>query len=478
MSFCSGRLSARAIQPSIKAEVETGHHTNPTRPHCFRSWFISSLATLAATHPELINMRFLEANPELGYYVVCFWKDGSWKEVIVDDRLLVQGGKSRGYVETELVYASCFNKDDPTEPAQAVWVAIMEKAYAKLHGGYEALEGGHLSYGSVDLTGGCPMSVSKTQAHKTTSGLANMFEWEEDMFYYIRHEIQNRGILQLLGCSVHEDGIGPDGANEVGLIPGHEYSVIRVIRLQDKGLDYPLLVVLRNPWGKDGEFTGDWSDSSDRWTQTMQDLTNYNPKGREDGEFVMAFKDLQKYFTHFELTHLYSDSSFRSLIRSSWIGNTAAGCGNVGKTNRQDLYLNNPQFLLEVPPPPEEGMPCNLQFCAEQEDIVWTKTDDEFFQIQLRLFAIQPDEISYGRLEGFREDQCIETTGLHIPLRSVSLTVPNLAAGKYILIASTFEAHCESSLMLTTWASYPVHVCELGGEDQLVITGDDPLTPR
>jgi hypothetical protein len=70
-------------------------------------------------------------------------KNGEWKIVTVDDRIPYDTQRNK------IVYGRC---KDPSE----VWVPIIEKAYAKLHGCYEAIESGTISVAMTDLTGeGC-----------------------------------------------------------------------------------------------------------------------------------------------------------------------------------------------------------------------------------------------------------------------------------------------------------------------------------
>jgi hypothetical protein len=73
-----------------------------------------------------------------GIYVFKFFKDFKWLYVIIDDRVPC--------IDNYPVFGSC---RDPVE----TWVPMIEKAYAKLHGCYEALISGFIDDALTDLTG-------------------------------------------------------------------------------------------------------------------------------------------------------------------------------------------------------------------------------------------------------------------------------------------------------------------------------------
>ena len=60
--------------------------------------------------------------------------------MIIDDRLPIK--------DDELIYARCESTD-----VSEYWVSLAEKAYAKLHGCYQSLNGGHVEEAIFDLTG-------------------------------------------------------------------------------------------------------------------------------------------------------------------------------------------------------------------------------------------------------------------------------------------------------------------------------------
>lgn len=62
---------------------------------------------------------------------------------------------------------------------------------------------------------------------------------------------------------------GSNDNDEDGIILGHAYSLLDVYELKVDDQDVRLMK-LRNPWGKKGEWDGDWSDKSEKWTPELK----------------------------------------------------------------------------------------------------------------------------------------------------------------------------------------------------------------
>ena len=95
-------------------------------------WFIAA-AVDVATIPKYLDVivpkdQSFEYGSYNGAFHFRFWKLGEWIDVVVDDRLPLYHGN--------LIY--CSNRKCPNE----FWGPLLEKAYAKLAGCYEFLDGG------------------------------------------------------------------------------------------------------------------------------------------------------------------------------------------------------------------------------------------------------------------------------------------------------------------------------------------------
>jgi len=103
-------------------------------------WLLGSFMSLAM-HPQLLQNLIAIDGIKKGYAVFQFFKNGEWKYVIVDTRIPYSTNR-----KTPL-YAH-------SSKSSEMWVPLMEKAYAKLHGNYEVLNGGSMAVGMVDISGG------------------------------------------------------------------------------------------------------------------------------------------------------------------------------------------------------------------------------------------------------------------------------------------------------------------------------------
>ncbi|KAI9644088.1 hypothetical protein NHQ30_007440 [Ciborinia camelliae] len=262
-------------------------------------WFMAALCTLG-NKPGLIEKICVARDEEIGVYGFVFHRDGEWRSEIIDDKLyLTKPDYDESWIERNLIedrqrinseedyrkiyqsnsgalyFAQC---EDPNE----TWLPLLEKAYAKAHGDYAAIEGGFTGEGLEDLTGGVTTEIFSTDI------LDKEYFWKEELLKV------NKDFL--FGCAA---GIFWGRGYRKGIYEGHAYSILRAVEI-----DGQRLVLLRNPWGK-GEWKGAWSDGSKEWTpEWMKKLEH---RFGDDGSFWMSYEDLLKKYQTFDRTRLFND---------------------------------------------------------------------------------------------------------------------------------------------------------------------------
>ena len=263
-------------------KIEMGDVQQGSLGDCY---FLSSVANICK-FPNSVQRLFKQSTKnEYGYYEIFLFIDGKRQIVIVDDYLpAFKKNKKPCYAQTK---------------EKEIWVMLLEKAWAKVNGGYANIISGMPCEALEVLTG-------------TGSLIYNLENLDgEDVEDYKYEIVKNVQIADqnnsLISCSTTSD----PNIQRVGLVEGHAYTLISFNRIETSQGKDVYLFRIRNPWSQ-GEWTGDWSDKSKLWDSKAKSQVQFENK--DEGIFFMNDADFFKYFTHVEICYTFFDSEAVSYI--------------------------------------------------------------------------------------------------------------------------------------------------------------------
>ncbi|XP_019521375.1 PREDICTED: calpain-9 isoform X2 [Hipposideros armiger] len=376
-------------------------------------WLLAAIASLTLNEKALARVVPQDQSFGPGYTGIFhfqFWQHSEWLDVVIDDRLPT--------FRDRLVFLHSADHNE-------FWSALLEKAYAKLNGSYEALKGGSTIEAMEDFTGGVAETFMTKEAPEN--------------FYEILEKALKRG--SLVGCSIDiRNAAESEARTPFGLIKGHAYTVTAIDQVSFRSQKIKLIRV-RNPWGQ-VEWNGSWSDR-------------------------MAFSDFKAHFDKVEVCNLTPDALEEDVVhrwevtvhQGSWVrGSTAGGCRNF-----LDTFWTNPQIKLSLTETDEGQKDCTFLVALMQKDRRKLKRfGANVLTIGYAIYEC-PDREEHLDKDFFRYHASQARSKTFINLREVSDRF-RLPPGEYILIPSTFEPHQEANFCLRIFSEKKAITRDLDGD--------------
>lgn len=236
-------------------------------------YFLAALAGLAEDPPDIAHLKLgervrdnylVQKTNKAGCYAVHMTVDGEDLVVVVDDWFPF-------YMNKDGVEKFCFARNksniekaqhvgresgDDKEMVGEIWVQLLEKAWAKVCGSYEAAEMGTSAeaLNNIDGTPCQTFFLPEMELKGTQPLLWDVLEEADRQMYVVT-------------CTVDStQRSNPETLDMFGLCDYHSYTMMQAmaVQLYPNSNKYRYLMCLRNPWGRK-EWKGPWSDYSKAW---------------------------------------------------------------------------------------------------------------------------------------------------------------------------------------------------------------------
>lgn len=437
----------KQICESPRFTVDGASSGDVTQGRLGNCWFVAAAASIAEEKnlwskviPDYKEQEFSPEKPEdyQGIFRFRFWRFGEWIEVVVDDFLPVSNG--------ELCYVKSKTKNE-------FWSALLEKAYAKLAGSYEALEAGNPAEALVDFTGGVSEYIDLVAGN-----FANDLEKRKELFQKLYKYMDRQSLTSASIKVTNRDEM--EKRLDTGLIKGHAYGITAVKKiplgesfLSSFNAERLFMIRLRNPWGEK-EWNGPWSDESAEWNKvSKKQRDKLGITVENDGEFWMSFEDFCRNFTNITGCRLVN-TSFLSVHktwhegshRNQWIsGKNAGGC-----INNKQSFLTNPQYRFDITGHDEDIAMISLM---QKDKRIDKSRGGDGDNLTIGFFVVQVEDNRAYRVHSIYEKvgECTFINSREVFARL------ELSPGRYLIIPSTFNAEVAGDFLLRVYTGSNGH---------------------
>ncbi len=206
-----------------------------------------------------------------------------------------------------------------------LWVPFLEKAYAKIHGSYQAISGGHVAEAFLDLTGAPTLQVvwhaGRAAAARNSSVYDDPRKLWQDLKGWRRKRLP-------MGCGTDRSA--------GGLIGMHAYSILDVVELTNVDVEFfrerllngtlgnvsgfteydgkLRLLRVRNPHGQ-GEWKGEFSDKCKTWQKLLMSSGISLPRTMaNDGTFWIGYDDFLLGFSNIDVVLAFEGNHAKSFV--------------------------------------------------------------------------------------------------------------------------------------------------------------------
>ena len=403
-----------------------------------------------ARYPAMLRTLFVRTLPDIGAYELRLCVSGTWVPVVVDDYLPCDSD-------------GCLIGISSTNPNE-IWAPLLEKAWAKLYGGYDRLERGSSLTALADLTGGMCHNVVLRDHRRAKAVLQDDSYWSALRAYLKEGCIVGAMVKSSSACE-------QQALRESGIAANRMYEVLQMVETQAWKVLQLRVCHEKSGAESGGGLSSVWLD--EEWMRKLPEsdyrvmhAAFHEPRSVPDSEKLwICLENFAIYFNkvYFCRTpaNVSSDIGAACIqtVRSRWLGRTAGG------RLRCKYFTENPCYCIRVK---DKDTPILLRL--SQPDCRLRRKDA--YEHAVGMYVVKSDDPAQKKRHWEKEDVvCIPKFYKCRDAYTEVLCQPGV---NYFVIPCTADGGVEMRFQLTAVSAltYIVHEVDCVDEVELSCKGE------